>query len=598
MRRLLRFLVPLGLVATLVLPAAAQAQTNVKISGLTHLYNSPRATTNSDLAFWGNLAFADDYDGFRVFNIANPAAPALLATVTCTAEPGLARAGQGDLSVWRNLVFRSVDTAQTSPDCATRRRTAPAAATAPAGFEGIDIFDVSNPAAPREVAHVATDCGSHTHTLVPDLANNRVLLYISSYPAAYLSATPTPWGNTCQRLTATGAEGHSKLSIVEVPLNAPQTARVLAEPQYDFAGPGFQGIPGFKGCHDISVYLELELAAGACLTEGVMFDISDPAAPRITRRLVNPAIDICARAVPAAPANPLCLWHSATFTWDGKYMVFGDEAGGGGSPECSTEDPPTRGAFWLHRVANPTNPIASFKIPRVQFDRPPAGTNPAGAPLLDEICTAHIMNFVPINGRLVLPSSWYFGGTSVINWTNLTSPTEMAYFEIDQATTAGAAPFTETWTSYWYNDFVYANDINRGFDVLRLDVPWRTAAWNLARFNPQTQERLIRCTVASHGARLRAGRRGMVHVAVRVLGGQAVVGTRVRLAGAGVARTLRTNARGEASVVVRPARRGTVRITVPAVPNMLGCRTTRAVGARPAGAGGGAGAAPVLTGRS
>ena len=52
------------------------------------------------------------------------------------------------------------------------------------GFEGIRIIDISNPSAPSFVAGVATDCGSYTHTLVPDLANNRVLLYVSSFPNA------------------------------------------------------------------------------------------------------------------------------------------------------------------------------------------------------------------------------------------------------------------------------------------------------------------------------------------------------------------------------------------------------------------------------
>jgi hypothetical protein len=587
MKRLSR-LVLFGVLMLLAFPLAAQAQTNVKVSGLTHLFNSNRtpATVNSDLAFWGNLAFTADFDGFRVFNITNPAAPTLLATVTCTTEPGLARAGQGDISVFRNLVFRSVDTAQTSPDCATRRRTAAAATTAPPGFEGIDIFDVSNPSAPSEVAHVATDCGSHTHTLVPDLARNRVLLYVSSYPAAYLSATPTAWGNTCQRLTATGAQGHDKLSIVEVPLAAPQTARVIAEPQFNFAG-GFQNIPGYRGCHDITVHMTLRIAAGACLTEGVIFDISNPAAPTIKQRLVNPAIDSCARSTPNPPVEPLCLWHSSTFTWDGKYMVFGDEDGGGGTPECSTEDPSTDGAFWLHRVATPTSPIAHFKIPRVQFDRP------AGDPLLDETCTAHIMNFVPINGRYIMPSSWYFGGTSVVNWTNVTAPTEMAYFEIDQSTAAGAAPYTDTWTTYWYNDYIHANDINRGYDVLRLEVPWRARAWNLRRFNPQTQEDLATCTVRATGPRLRANRARHVAINVRtrngvaLIGGQAIAQAQVTLRGAGVSRTARTNANGMAHVRVRPTRRGTLRIAVRSDENLLGCRTQRSVAAAAVAPGGG-----------
>ena len=363
--------------------------------------------------------------------------------------------------------------------------------------------------------------------------------------------------------------------IVEVPLNAPQNARVIAEPKLNLAGPGFQGVEGFLGCHDISVFMELKVAAGACLTEGVMFDISNPAAPRITERLVNPAIDTCARSFPAPPANPLCLWHSATFTWEGRYVVFGDEAGGGGSAECSSEDPPTRGAFWIHRLSAPTTPIASFKIPRVQ-------------PAPDQTCTAHIMNFVPINGRYVLPSSWYYGGTSVIDWTNISAPREMAWFEVEPG---GTVPFTDTWTTYWYNDYVYANDINRGFDVFTLDVPWRTQAWNLARFNPQTQENLMRCRTMAHGS-LRARQRGMVHVQVRVLG-QAVVGAPVSLRGTGVRASKRTNARGEAVFMVRPSQRGTLRVNVPTQLNMVGCSTSKRVAAPRR-----AGVSPGLTGRN
>jgi hypothetical protein len=590
MRWLIRLALPLGLAALLAFPAAAGAQTNVKISNLTLLANAPQTgakatVTNSDLAFWGNRMYSGDYSGFRIFDIANPAAPVLITDFACTARPGTA--GQGDISVWQNLVFRSVDTPQTRPDCA-RTNTAGAGPAQTPGWEGVEIFDVSNPAAPRQVAAVATDCGSHTHTLVPDLGNNRILVYVSSYPAAAVTSQPTQYGNVCERgsvpaghpfpLTA-GAE-HDKISIIEVPLNAPQTARVIAEPQYNFAGPGFQGIPGFTGCHDITVHTQLKIAAGACLTEGIIFDISNPAAPTIQQRLVNPAIDTCARSVPNPPVEPLCLWHSSTFTWDGKYMVFGDEDGGGGTPECSTEDPTTDGAFWIHSRANPVNPIAHFKIPRVQFDRP------AGDPLADEICTAHIMNFIPINGRYFMPSSWYFGGTSVVDWTNITAPTEFGYFEIDQSTAAGATPYTNTWTSYWYNDFIFTNDINRGVDVLRLNVPWQTQAWNLSRFNPQTQEAIISCTARAHGAMLRATRRGMVHVQVRargatVLPGQPVVGTRVVLSGAGVNQAKQTNARGEVSFTVRARRSGTLRVNVPTVKNMLGCRTTKRVAAAP-----------------
>ena len=52
-----------------------------------------------------------------------------------------------------------------------------------------------------------------TLTPSPDLANNRVLLYVSSYPSST--------GPNCQ-------SPHAKISIVAVPLDAPETASVIA----------------------------------------------------------------------------------------------------------------------------------------------------------------------------------------------------------------------------------------------------------------------------------------------------------------------------------------------------------------------------------
>src|SRR5205823_716537 len=74
------------------------------------LANLPRSGTNSDLAFWGNLAIAGNYNGFRVINIANPVSPTVLSTVAC-------RGPQNDFSIWNNLVFLSIDRPQTLTTC-------------------------------------------------------------------------------------------------------------------------------------------------------------------------------------------------------------------------------------------------------------------------------------------------------------------------------------------------------------------------------------------------------------------------------------------------------------------------------------------------
>jgi hypothetical protein len=51
-----------------------------------------------------------------------------------------------------------------------------------------------------------------------------------------------------------------------------------------------------------------------------------------------------------------------------------------------------------------------------------------------------------------------------------------------------------TWSSYWYNGFVYANNLStggasRGLDVFTVEDPALASAIQVPRLNPQTQER-------------------------------------------------------------------------------------------------------------
>jgi hypothetical protein len=72
----------------------------------------------TDIAFWGDLAYQDTwYGGFRVIDISSPARPTVLSEADCGAF-------QGDVGVWRKLVFRSVDTPVAA---ATPRQTCDAA---------------------------------------------------------------------------------------------------------------------------------------------------------------------------------------------------------------------------------------------------------------------------------------------------------------------------------------------------------------------------------------------------------------------------------------------------------------------------------------
>ena len=405
---------------------------------MTHLANVPKSgTTNSDLAFWGDLVYAGNYAGFRIIDVSNPAAPVVLSDYFCVGS-------QGDVGVWkyrtRTLLFVSVDSPQPSGQCNQ---------TGTPVWEGIRIFDVSNPTAPFLIKAIPTDCGSHTHTVVPDLANTRVLIYVSSY---LLGAPSTGQGGTVCTLP------HSKISVIAVPLVRPQNAHVINEPSVG---------PGTDGCHDIGVFMPLKIAAAACISEGQIWDISNPVTPVITARILNPVIQI---------------WHSGAFTYDAAVAVFGDEEGGAAATHgCTTRTPP--GSMWFYDtavlgLAGPVPTIypflGQFTIPRPQS---------AGG-----VCTAHNYDLVPVPDRYIVTSAWYQGGTSIVDLTNPAAAAEIGFY--DAAGTDGA-PAARTWSSYWYNGLIYANDMSRGVDIFRYLGNQTKGSLKFGRLNPQTQEKLI-----------------------------------------------------------------------------------------------------------
>ena len=429
-----RFLYALVVVcaAMLALPAMAAATHNADQHSATMRLDAsyPPAQsgrTNSDVAMWGDIVVSGNYYGFRIFDMSRPPGDRLRVNYLC-------RGPQNDVSLWehegRMLLFLSNDTPQfngntvCSPNSSSDR--APCNDQA-ACFEGIRIFDITNPARPLLLKGVYTICGSHTHTLVPDLNDNRVLLYISSAGSI---------GGPCQ-------PPHAKISIVQVPLDEPKTSSVLSTPT--LTGPPYGSL---LGCHDITVYTAINKAAASCQSHGQIWDITDPAAPTT----LNPTI------IDDAGVN---YWHSASFTWDGRYVVWKDESFTG---RCnSTND----GRIRIYRIADNTI-VSSFMIPR------PQGT---------AYCSVHNGNIVPVAGRYLLVAGWYAGGTSVVDFTNPNFPTEVGFY--DATVGFGAA---DTWSSYWYNGRIYANDIVRGLDVFNFTTPRSPYGNTWDHLNAQTQE--------------------------------------------------------------------------------------------------------------
>src|SRR5262249_45746360 len=125
-----------------------------------------------------------NFYGVNIFDISDPAKARLVTSMVC---PG----GQGDVSVYKNLMFMSVEMPNGRLDCGVQGFPPP---PPPAGEEkkpvlpapqkdrlrGVRIFDISDIRNPRQVAAVQTCRGSHTHTLVVDPKDkNNVYIYVS-----------------------------------------------------------------------------------------------------------------------------------------------------------------------------------------------------------------------------------------------------------------------------------------------------------------------------------------------------------------------------------------------------------------------------------
>lgn len=395
----------------------------------------------TDIAFQDERAYVGNYDGFVVYDISRPRDPSILTQVYCTGA-------QNDVSVTGNLLFLSTDSSRSDSSCTST----PKSATDPTAWEGIKVFDISDPAAPQYVAAVETDCGSHTNTLVPDRTGEAAYLYISSY-------SPRDTFPDCQ-------PAHDKISIVKVPFADPAAAAVVAEPVLfpDGGNPGDNGSSATTGCHDITVFPSQDLAAGACMGDGILLDIADREAPRVIERVrdnVN-----------------FAFWHSATFNNTGTKVVFTDELGGGGAATCNAATGPNRGANGIYDIVGSGDDRSLvfrsyYKIPRFQSDT--------------ENCVAHNGSLVPTkNGSDIMVQSWYQGGVSVWEFSDSANPKEIGFFERGPLP---AGVVGGSWSAYWYNGYVYSSDIQKGLDVLKVGGQEVASASNVnfVELNVQTQ---------------------------------------------------------------------------------------------------------------
>ncbi len=475
-----RVLAVTGMTALLagVIPAAALAQTDPRlglepgyhdaeeaISNLEKLAGLPRVPpfdaapgnfgfVNSDLAFTGDHAIVGNFNGFQVYDISDPANPTLQSSFVC---PG----GQGDVSVYGDLLFMSVEEGRGRIDCGTQGTTGP---VDPNRFRGVRIFDISDIDNPVQLPGVQLCRGSHTHTLVEDpndpdtiyvynsgTAGVRNPLELAGCENAPLTNSPVTSGNPTQW----------RIDVIEVPLDAPEQARVVSQPRIFTdpetgafnglnntlggahpSGTAYSPVPNTNTCHDITAFPAKQLVAGACQGDGVLLDTSDPVNPVRLDNVSDPNFS---------------YWHSATFNNDSTKVLFTDEWGGGTSARCRVTDQPQWGADALFDIVDNKMEFGSYyKLPVPQTTQ--------------ENCVAHNGSIIPVPGRDIMVQAWYQGGLSVIDFTDTANPVEIAFYDRGPINTPNPTSLNlgGFWSTYWYNGHIFGSEIARGFEAFAL----------------------------------------------------------------------------------------------------------------------------------
>jgi hypothetical protein len=359
-------------------------------------------------------ALAGSYrNGLQIVDITRPRQAEIVAVYDCGVT-------QGDVQVFRQAdkpgrVFAGYTSDTYGDGTSTCYREAEALGfnvkkTNGQGKNGTFIVELTNPLAPTTVSFVEVEQGSHNHTIHPNgryLYNSNSDLITSLQPA---------------------------IEIFDISdFAAPMKVGELALP----TRPGL----GTES-HDITFSDDGNRAYSAALSQGVVIDTTDPAAPSIVSSWLDPAINV---------------WHQADpYSAGGRdFVLVEDEfAGAAGGPVCPS------GGFHIYEVTGALErapkKVGYWNIDDVGPTHDPAGT-----------CTAHVFDIH--ERQQVMTVAYYNAGVRVVDLSGLHGGEglrQIGFYKTENADSWSAkTPRIARDGSFW----LYGNDIERGLDVYRFD---------------------------------------------------------------------------------------------------------------------------------
>ncbi len=379
--------------------------------------------TDIELARLGtrDLAFAGTYrNGLQIIDVTDPAKPSLLAVYDCAIA-------QGDVQVFRRGAGRTyiAYTADDIPSntfpqsrCYRDNRLTGIA-------YGTFIIDVTEPRNPRSVTFVPFARGSHNQSVHP----SGHYLYNSN---ADLGALALP-----------------AIEVVDI--------RDLHHPKPVTTLPLLTGLDS----HDITFSTDGSRAYVAALTHTLILDTTNPAAPAVLGRILDPTVNIHHQADPVTIDDPILGRR--------RFLIVTDElAGAAGNLLC-----PGGG---LH-VYDITGDLERLPL-KVGFFAIPDLSLTTGSSIT---CTSHVLRMYPEHGLMTI--AWYARGVRVIDISSLVGVSiglpgpgmrEVGHLWFDDSDTWSVKALRIERDGSFY---MFGNDINRGLDVYRFTAgPAGTAA--------------------------------------------------------------------------------------------------------------------------
>jgi hypothetical protein len=420
-------------VLALAAPAAAQDAHSPNLSHVTTLgYEARNGTTpnyGTDIEFARigdkQYALAGSYrNGLQIVDITDPEQARIAAVYDC----GIT---QGDPQVFtrgeRTYVTYTSDTFGDGTSTCYREAAALGFETLKAdgsGRNGTFIADITDPLNPVTVSFVHVEQGSHNQTVHPSgnfLYNSNSDLITSYEPA---------------------------IEVFDISdFAAPRKVTELALP----LRPGL----GTES-HDITFNEAGDRAYSAALSQGVIIDTSDPAAPSIVTSFLDPAINVWHQS------DPFTLTDASGQQRD--FLIVEDEvAGATGTGQCPN------GGVHVYDITgdNELNPV---KVGYWNIDEIRPTTDPTHS------CTAHVFDIH--EDAQVMTIAYYNGGVRVVDLSGLAGISlggaqlagqgmrEIGFYRFANANSWSAKTPSIDANGDFY---LYGNDIERGLDVYRFD---------------------------------------------------------------------------------------------------------------------------------